>query len=320
MCSQAGSLWVAWVKQNWLKRRSSWHIPLPKACSWSWKRILKLRDVAKEFLSFKVGKGHDISLWFDAWHPAGRLVDTYGFWIVYDSGISIDAKLADVLQNDNWIWPPARSEALVDIQSQLPGITIGADDVPVWKSIRGIYSCSETWNSLRNKAPKVPWWKVVWFPLAIPRHAFVLWLVCRNALTTKERMCGWGFTGNSLCRFCFGCQESIDHLFFQCSFCRRVWRHLMADCFISNPCVHWDEVLVWSCNLKGKSQQTILCKLCLAATIYHLWRLRNDLCYGNTPLTEEALVARIKREVRTRVLSSRKLKNLSGSLAQQWRL
>jgi hypothetical protein len=53
--------------------------------------------------------------------------------IVYDSGIGIDAKLADVLQNGNWIWPPARSKALVNIQSQLPGITIGADDVPVWK-------------------------------------------------------------------------------------------------------------------------------------------------------------------------------------------
>jgi hypothetical protein len=72
--------------------------------------------------------------------------------------------------------------------------------------------------------------------------------------------------------------------------------------------------------LKGKSLQTILYKLCLAATIYRLWRLRNDLCYGNTPSTEEALVAQIKGEVRTRVLSSRKMKNISGSLAQQWRL
>ncbi|XP_062143952.1 uncharacterized protein LOC133851525 [Alnus glutinosa] len=98
--------------------------------------ILKFRDVAKEFLSFKVGKGHDISLWFDAWHPASRLVDNYGFRIVYDFGIGIDAKLAVVLQNGNWIWAPARSKALVNIQSQLPSITIGADDVPVWKSIK----------------------------------------------------------------------------------------------------------------------------------------------------------------------------------------
>jgi hypothetical protein len=227
-----------------LKGRSFWHIPLPKVCSWSWKKILKLRDVAKDFLSFKVGKGHDISLWFDAWHPAGRLVDIYGFRIVYDFGIGIDAKLSTVLKNGNWIWPPARSEALVHIQSQLPDIAIGEADIPVWKSRRGTYSCSVTWNSLRTKAPEVPWWQVVWFPLAIPRHAFMLWLVCRNALTTKEGMCGWGFTGNPLCRFCYGCLESIDHLFFQCSFCRRIWHHLMDACCVSNPCVYWDDILV----------------------------------------------------------------------------
>lgn len=72
--------------------------------------------------------------------------------------------------------------------------------------------------------------------------------------------------------------------------------------------------------MRGKSLQNILCKLCLVAAIYHLWRLMNDLCYGNTPLTEEALVARTEGEIRTQVLSSRKLKNISGSLAQQWRL
>jgi hypothetical protein len=300
-----------------LKGRSLWHIPLSKACSWSWKKLLKLRDVAKEFLSFKVGKCHDISLWIYAWHPAGRLLDTYEFQIVYDFGIGIDAKLSAVLQNGNWIWPCARSEVLVNIQSQLPGIAIGETDVLVWKSRRGVYSCSKTWNSLRIKAPEVPWWQVVWFPLAIPRHAFLLWLVFRNALTTKDHMCGWGFTGNSLCRLCYGCQEFI-HLFFQCNFCRRVWLHLMAACFISNPCVQWDDVLDWSCNLKSKSLQNTLCKFCLVAAVYHIWRLRNDLCYGNTPLIEEALVDRIKGEVRTRVMSSRKMKNSSGCLSQQW--
>jgi hypothetical protein len=117
--------------------------------------------VAKEFLSFRVGKCHDISLWFDAWHQAGKLLDTYGFWIVYDSGIGIDAKLSAVLQNGNWVWPPTRLEVLVDIQSQLSSIAIGVADILVWKSRKGVYSCSETWNTLRTKAPEVPWWQVV---------------------------------------------------------------------------------------------------------------------------------------------------------------
>jgi hypothetical protein len=59
----------------------------------------------------------------------------------------------------------------------------------------------------------------VWCPLAIARHAFMLWLVLiRKAIATKKRMYGWGFAGNFLCRFCFYYQESIEHLFFQCSF------------------------------------------------------------------------------------------------------
>jgi hypothetical protein len=320
--AQSGSLWVAWIETNWLKGRSLWHIPIPKSCSWSWKKLLKLRDVAKNFLSFKVGNGQDISLWFGDWHPVGRLIDSYGFRMVYDSGIGLDARVSSVLQNGNWVWPPARSDHLVDIQSRLSGIDLGDVDMPVWKSKSGVYSCAETWNLVRVHYPKVSWWHVVWFPQAIPRHAFLLWLVFSKAITTKEKMCGWGFTGNTLCRFCYGCQESIEHLFFQCSFCRRIWRNLMEACLISNVSINWDDLVDWSCKLKGKNLQVILCKLCLAAAVYHVWRLRNDLCFGNTPLTEEDMVARIKWEVRTRAMYNSRFKNsaLSVKLAELWRI
>jgi hypothetical protein len=31
--------------------------------------------VAKEFIQFSVGDGTIIFLWFDCWHPNGRLID-----------------------------------------------------------------------------------------------------------------------------------------------------------------------------------------------------------------------------------------------------
>jgi len=49
-----GSLWVAWLDINWLKGRSVWQIPITKLYSWSWKKLLKLRDIAKKFIRFKV--------------------------------------------------------------------------------------------------------------------------------------------------------------------------------------------------------------------------------------------------------------------------
>jgi hypothetical protein len=60
------------------------------------------------------------------------LIDAYGLRIVYDSGIGIDARVSSVLQNGNWVWPPAWSDHLVDIQSRLPDIELRDVDVPVW--------------------------------------------------------------------------------------------------------------------------------------------------------------------------------------------
>jgi hypothetical protein len=121
--------------------KSLWHISIPKNCSWSWKKLLKLREVAKEFLRFKIREGRSISLSFDNWHPASRLLDTYGYQVVYDSGICLDAKVSVVIRNDNWAWPPTWSDELVEIQCKLSDIAIGGLDVPIWKSKNCVYSC-----------------------------------------------------------------------------------------------------------------------------------------------------------------------------------
>jgi hypothetical protein len=110
-------------------------------------------------------------------------------------------------------------------------------------------------------------------------------------LLQRTRCAGGVLRGIPCARFCFGGQESIAHLFFHCSFCKRVWRHLMTLCLITNPCIEWDDVVNWSYKLKGRSLQVLLCKLCLVAVVYHLWRLRNDFYHGNTSQTEETLVA-----------------------------
>jgi hypothetical protein len=44
-----GSLWVAWIKENFLKQKSLWSVGIPQNCSWCWRKILKLRDIAKKF-------------------------------------------------------------------------------------------------------------------------------------------------------------------------------------------------------------------------------------------------------------------------------
>jgi hypothetical protein len=114
-------------------------------------------------------------MWLDNWHPCGPLLEKYGFRIIYDSQSRIDTKLASVLRNEDWHWKPARSEALVDIQSRLSKGHLGAFDKSIWTIARkGIYVSANTWNFLQKKKLVVEWWSLIWFPYAIPKTSFLV--------------------------------------------------------------------------------------------------------------------------------------------------
>jgi hypothetical protein len=117
---------------------------------------------------------------------------------IYDSQSRLDAKLDSVLRNGLWCWKPARSEALVALQSKLPEIPLGITGKPIWTiAKKGTYINAETWNFLRKKKDNVDWWHLVWFPHAIPKQTFILWLTMHNRLSTGDRLLAWGYTGNT---------------------------------------------------------------------------------------------------------------------------
>lgn len=96
------------VQTNRLKGRSSWQVSIPHNASWRWKKILKLRNIAKQFLKHRVKDGRNIFLSYDNWHLAGCLIDVYGYKTVYDAGSAIVPKLSYTIRRD-WYWPSARS-------------------------------------------------------------------------------------------------------------------------------------------------------------------------------------------------------------------
>jgi hypothetical protein len=139
-----------------------------------------------------------IHLWQDNWHPLGVLYERFGSRVIYDAHSWLDSRLDSILSNGIWCWKPALSEELVDIQSQLPEVQLGSVDKPVWTIARkDSYVSADTWDFFRNKKSEVDWWHVVWFPFVIPKHAFIIWLVVQNRLTTSDRLLAWGFQGDA---------------------------------------------------------------------------------------------------------------------------
>jgi hypothetical protein len=265
----------------------------------------------KTFIKFEVGDGQLIHLWLDNWHPSGILLEKYGFRVVYDAQSNKEARLSSVLVNGSWCWRPARSDALVDIQSRLPEIVFSVSDKPIWTaSKKGSYVSSDTWETLRCRHPEVEWWSLVWFAYAIPKQAFILWLVMRDSLTTGERLAKWGFSGAVDCLFCRNGLETRNHLFFECSFSSRIWRAGMTRCNVDDPPLLWEDILLLGCNhWKHKTLSAFLCRLVLSSTVYNLWRARNEIKHHGQPKTEEQILKSVFWEVRSRILGRGKFKS-----------
>lgn len=65
LLTNSGSLWVAWTKQNLLRRRCFWDISDTGAGSWIWRKLLKLRQQAASYLRSAIGNGRNTLFWFD---------------------------------------------------------------------------------------------------------------------------------------------------------------------------------------------------------------------------------------------------------------
>ncbi|KAE8679160.1 Protein TIC 20-v [Hibiscus syriacus] len=73
------------------------------------------------------------------------------------------------------------------------------------------------WVTIREKRPLVPWQKIIWFPLHIPKHILISWMALLDILPTKERLHRMRLINDCKCVFCDEPTETRDYLFLQCS-------------------------------------------------------------------------------------------------------
>ena len=125
----------------------------------------------------------------------------------------------------------------------------------------------------------------------------------KNRLQTRDRLLKHNLIVDATCVLCNNDIETHDHLFFyySCSF------------------VILQQVMQWlGCNFTTKSLQTILYRcgnikgnkmkkralLCsIAATVYGVWKLRNDVLWRNTDASNSAyIVSHIRWSVKNRLL------------------
>lgn len=114
MVSKKDSLWVKWVNAYRLvDRRSSerkfWDVPMRNDDCWAWKKLLQCRDVLRSHIVTRIGDGKNTSVWFDNWSVIGPLCLFISKGDIFEVGLPLSCKVADLVIGGEWKWPNAWS-------------------------------------------------------------------------------------------------------------------------------------------------------------------------------------------------------------------
>ncbi|XP_022014523.1 uncharacterized protein LOC110914019 [Helianthus annuus] len=159
------SLWVEWVHDYKLKGKSFWMVKVPTNCCWSWRKILQLRPIIRNYIWTSLGDGRSTSAWYDTWGALGPLGTFLSPRTITNAGFRLDSSVADINIEGVWQWPTAWRD-IYPVLNQLDLIqpNVHKTDSVKWCVGDVIHEVSASciWDSLRYCDPEVNWTKIVW--------------------------------------------------------------------------------------------------------------------------------------------------------------
>ncbi|GJZ58864.1 putative RNA-directed DNA polymerase [Tanacetum coccineum] len=322
------SLWVKWIHEYKLKRRSFWDIPMRGNMTWGWRKMLQIHPLIREFIWSKVGNGSRTSLWFDKWCDLGPLSNMISNRDIHRAGLNMHSTVKDIIVNGTWVWPQFLNEKYTFLSTiPVPLLVDESVDQYEWRNSGGHakkFSVSIVWDSIRPRDVKVTWFELVWFNACIPRHSFNLWLIMKHKLKTQDRIQGWDVSASlpQVCALCDLQQDSHEHLFFDCPFSKTVWDSMKGLAGL-NTTSH--DIYAISVSLfpiaKQRTTRGVIAKLVLAACAYFLWQERNWRLFKKLKRSSTQIIDCIKSVVRLKLLSCRFKKSRDGlRMARLWDL
>ncbi|WZZ77741.1 hypothetical protein YC2023_098313 [Brassica napus] len=303
------SLWVSWIQHYLLRYSSFWDVRDDTTGSWMWRKILKMRNMAYQFIRVEVGNGNRAFFWHDDWLRIGKLIDITGATGTTYLGILRNAKVSEAVSEGRWKIRGQRNRHFHELHHRVqiepvPNVANGPDKF-LWRYDEGLYqdsfNAAKTWEQIRSKRPKVVWSRSVWFKQRIPRQAFLVWLAIQNRLSTGDRMRKWGI--NQGCVLCGERDETRDHLFFACPYSYTVWDRLASRLVGRRINPDWHDMLRYTQEGTANEMDMILTRLVFHAVVYNIWRERNtrrhQLGYQGT----QQMIKTINRGIKNRITS-----------------
>jgi len=95
--------------------------------------------------------------------------------------------------------------------------------------------------------------------------------------------------------------EDHDHIFFQCAYVADVWRGILQWQGITKSAMNWiNEIQCAVKYMKGKSSRTLVYRMAMASTIYHIWLEHNARIFQQKQQAAGFLIRQIIQDIHGR--------------------
>eukprot|EP00253_Pinus_taeda_P028450 PITA_28450 len=189
--------------------------------------------------------------------------------------------------------PPVLEPSLKIFQNNLQNrapIRKGTTNGFRWDPTGSNYIVKSGYQYICNDIYQIPtWnhWRIIWNSEAIPKVKFFNWLLLKGKVLTAENLKKRGIIGPSRCPNCCSAEETIQHLFLDCSFAKQCWISLSS---LGN--INWqphqsipETIHAWRKNCPWKEKGSKIVKRIWAIIplnlLWKIWLTRNKKIFQN---------------------------------------
>lgn len=309
LSSHRSSLWVRWIHCYLIRKSSFWSIRNNSvAGSWMWKKLLKMRDIAKLNHKMEVNNGKHTAFWYDNWSQLGCLETYLRSGGNIDLGIRENVCMADVFAQHRR--RRHRAQILNQIEDEIEAYRRNNnqedDDVALWRQDENKYSkkfsTRKTWLNIRSSQSEYAWSKGTWFTHSTPKYSFFIWVASKNRLQTMDRIKVWNNAVDDVCVLCQEAQETCQHLFFRCRYSRKIWRELVGGVMVDAFTTDWFEILDVISHPRQGHTESFIIRYVFQLLAHSIWRERNARKHGEQRMDEGTLSKLVDKQVRLKLL------------------
>lgn len=217
--------WQKIVKHKYLQKNSILDVSHKQSDSAIWADLLKVKNVYLQGRKVMVHNGKNTLFWKDAWLYDKPLCVLFPdlFKFCEQQNILVDQARGNPQNISFTRW--LMDDMLVTRQRILDDMYkiefTSENDSVSWKfGPMGRFSVKSVYNALTVN-DSGPHHRKIWKGKVPAKIKIFLWLLMNNAVLTKDNLLKRKWVGSPICYFCTQ-EESVSHLFFQCSTAKAV--------------------------------------------------------------------------------------------------